>query len=271
MIRVLTKSDIEAIIYFYHKAKLFDEAHIRQLYEEINVSKILVANIVNNRITSLLISNIIKNNYYLENVVSLNYNEEEVKDLIRCAVSELRKDERGLNVIYDNFPYKDIMHEIMIDSGFKCNFMNLVYESIPDKIELIKPNISLNDKSDDVKKYMYRHLVDVIKTNDLYLGTDSLIPDISTINLENTNVATIRNSEGKVSGTIRFGIVSDSLFLYSLYADDEETYKDLISLVKNLTNRNIEIGMYPSRVKLINTLEKLGFKKNQTDYFLKLT
>ena len=270
MLRVLTKSDIEILIKFYQKIDKFDEKSIRQLYDSINDTKIIVANVIKNNISSLLIVGIIKNNYYLETILLTKEDNEEIKDLINYAISELRRDERGLNIIYDNFPYNELMHEIMIDNGFKCNYINLVYLADTDKIELIKPNIALNDKSDDVKMYIYKNLVDEIKANDIYLGTNTLIPNISTIRLENTNVATIRDKDGKVTGTLRFGIVSDSLFLDSLYADDEETYRDLINLVKNLTNKNIEVGIYPSRIRLINVLENLGFKKNQTDYILKL-
>lgn len=271
MIRVLTKSDIELLINFYRKINQFDKDNIRELYESIAHTKILVGNVIRNNISSVLTIGLIKNNYYLQNIHMVKEDVEEISDLINYAIGELRRDERGLNIFYDNFPYKELMHEIMIDSGFKCNFMNLVYISDPTKSELIKPNIALNDKSDDVKRYIYKNLVETIKTNDLYLGTDSLIPDPSIIKLENTNVAVVRNKENQVIGTLRFGIVSESLFLYSLYADNDEIYKDLITLVKNLTNKNIEIGIYPSRTRLINTLESLGFKKFQTDYIFKLS
>ncbi|MCH5166264.1 MAG: hypothetical protein J1F35_00090 [Erysipelotrichales bacterium] len=270
MIRVLTKSDLELLIIFYKKIDKFNEESIRALYDTINDTKILIGNVINNKISSILTVGIIKNNYYLQTINMINDDYEEIKDLINYAVSELRRDERGLNIIYENFPYKEIMHDIMIDAGFKCNFMNLVYVADSTKVELIKPNIALNDKSEDVKKYIYKSIVDIIKINDIYFGTESLIPDINTINLENTNVAVIRNDQGIVVGTLRFGIVSDSLFISGIYADNEEIYKDLITLVKNLTNRNIEVGVFPSRVKLINTLENLGFKKFQTDYILKL-
>ena len=270
MLRVLTKSDIELLFNFYQKINRFDEIYIRQLYEAINETKIVVGNVINNNISSILISGIINNDYYLESILLTKEDHEEIKDLINYAISELRRDERGLNIIYDNFPYNQLMHEIMTENGFKSNFMNLICVPDANKIELIKPNIALNDKSDDVKLYIYKNLVEEIKVNDLYLGTDTLVPDISSIHLENTNVATIRDNDNKVIGTLRFAIVSDSLFLDSLYADNEETYKDLITLVKNLTNKNIEINIYPSRTRVINILENLGFKKNHTNYILKL-
>lgn len=124
-------------------------------------------------------------------------------------------------------------------------------------------------KKDDVLIYIYKRLIEDIKSNDLYLGVTSLIPDISTIRLENTNVAVIRENN-EVIGTLRFGIVSNSILLDSLYANNEDGYKDLINLVRNLTNKDIEISISPSRVNLIKLLENLGFRKIQTDYILKL-
>lgn len=113
-------------------------------------------------------------------------------------------------------------------------------------------------------------MIEEIKSNDLYLGTNSLIPDISTIRLENINVATIRDSSKEVCGTIRFSLVSDFILLDSLYASNEENYRALINLVKNLTLRRLEISISPSRVNLIKLLENMGFQKLQADYFFKL-
>lgn len=271
MLKRLLKEDVNLIINFLKKNHHFDEAKIRMFYECLEDTKIICANIENNAITSMLITNIIKNNYYLEEVIYNELNYEEMKNLINFTVCELRKDERGLNIIYDNFPYNELMNQTMIENGFKCNFVNLIYQNNGEKVELIKPYIALNDKNDDVRDYIYQNYVEEIKSNDAYLGSVSSIPKINTIRLENTNVAVIRNKENKVIGTLRFGIVSDSLYLYSLYADNEETYEDLIVLVKNLTRRNIEVGFFSTRRSIIELLERLGFTKFQTDYILKLS
>ncbi len=270
MLKRLLKEDINLIINFYHKVDNFDEQKIRMLYDTLDHTKIICANIQEDAITSMLITNIIKNNYYLEEVIYDHLNYEEMKSLINFTVCELRSDERGLNIIYDNFPYNELMNQTMIENGFKCNFINLIYHNDNEKNELIKPYIALNDKSDDVREYIYQNYIEEIKSNDAYLGTSSSLPAVESIRLENTNVAVIRNKENKVIGTLRFGIVSDSLYLYSLYADNEETYEDLIVLVKNLTKKDIEVGFFPSRKSVIEFLEKLGFKKFQTDYILKL-
>lgn len=271
MLKRLLKEDVNLIINFLKKNHRFDEDKIRMLYECLDDTKIICANIENDEITSMLITNIIKNNYYLEEVIYDHLDYEEMKSLINFTVCELRKDERGLNIIYDNFPYNEIMNQTMLENGFKCNFVNLVYQNDEEKVELIKPYIALNDKEEDVREYIYKNYVEEIKSNDAYLGTNTSIPDITTIRLENTNVAVIRDKDNKVIGTLRFGIVSDSLYLYSLYADNSETYEDLIVLVKNLTRKNIEVGFFPTRQSVIELLESFGFTKFQTDYILKLS
>ena len=250
MLKMINKKDIELIINFYQSIKLFDEDNIRQIYESLEDKLLIFASIERDKITSLLSVSLINNNYHMEKVLYENYDEDLIKDLISYTITQLRQDkDRGLNIIYDNFPYDDVMHEIMLEQGFKCNNINLSYQNINDKQELISSSI---------------------KSNDLYLGTNSLIPDISTIRLENINVATIRDSSKEVCGTIRFSLVSDFILLDSLYASNEENYRALINLVKNLTLRRLEISISPSRVNLIKLLENMGFQKLQADYFFKL-
>lgn len=270
MIRLLTKSDIELIINFSKKIQEFDEDNIRKLYDSLNDTKIVVANILNNSITSWVISSIIKNNYYLDTYKSVKEDLEELKDLVNYLIEQLRKDERGLHIFFDNFPYQECLNEIMLDLGFKCNYLSLLYKHDTGKIELIKPNIALNDKSDDVVIYLYRRLVEEIKANDLYLNTTTLIPDIKSIRINNTNVATIRDSSGNITGTLRFSVVDNHLLLDSLYADNQENIVDLLNLVKNLTNKDIEISIYPTKVRVLNTLESYGFKREQASYILNL-
>lgn len=270
MLKVITKKDIELLINFYKSINDLDDDHIRQIYDDLEYSKLMFASINKDKIDYLLSVNIINNNYHMEKLLFKEYDESLTKDLISFAITELRKDDRGLNVIYDNFPYDEVMNEIMLEQGFKCNYLNMSWSYDGLHQELIKPSISLNDKKDDVTIYIYRRLIEDIKSNDIYLGTNSLIPDISTIRLENTNVAVTRDEAGNVTGTLRFGIVSNSILLDSMYADNELIYKDLINLVRNLTNKDIEISITPSRVNIIKLLESFGFKKIQTDYIFKL-
>ncbi len=271
MLKRLVKEDINLLINFYHQINDFNEHKIRLLYDKLDENRILCANIENEEITSLLITNIIKNDYYIEEILFLKLNVEEIKSLISFTILELRKDGYCLNVYYENFPYSELMHNIMTENGFKNHSLNLIYDYHNEKAELIKPYIAINDKSQDVVDYIYKNYLEEIKSRDAYLGETSLIPNHNIIKLDNTNVAVIRNKDNKkVMGTVVFGIVSDSLYLSSLYADDEETLKDLIVLVKNLTRKRIEIHCYPMKEKIISVLEKAGFIKYQSDYKLKL-
>lgn len=270
MLKTLTKDDFKLVLDLYRSINRFNEDELNNIFNNIEISKILCANIENNSITSLLITDIIKNNYYLEEVIFLNNDIEEIKNLITYTVKVLRNDERGIYIIYDNFPYSEIMHKMMCENGFKCNFVNYISLNEDDKIELIRPNIRLNDKEDDVKEYIYNNYVQEIKSNDLYLGITSELPEITSIHLENTNIAVIRDADNKVIGTARFGIIGESICLYSLYADSDEIYCDLINLIKNLTTKRIEIGFLPVRENLMRLLNSIGFKIFQTDYILKL-
>jgi len=270
MNHILDKSDTEILINFYRDINMYDEEDIRHLIDNLNDTIIISSIINNNRITSMIIINIIRNDYYLEKLYYINEDENEIRNLLNYTVSYLRDDERGLNIIYDNFPYHELIHSIMLNIGFKCNFLNLLNTNDDGKIELIKPYIAINDKSDDVKEYLYKKYIDDIKSNNTYLGVEFVLPTIDDIRLENTNIAVIRNEENNVIGVLRFGIVSDFLYLDSLYGESEDVIKDLITLVKNLTDKSIEIGVFPTREKLINLLSILGFSKYQADYILKL-
>lgn len=271
MIKTLTKDDIKLIIELYRKTDKFDEDKILNIESTINDTRIFCATIMDNKITSLIQTNLIRNNYYLEEVIFTRNDIEEVKNLISYTISEIRKDERGLNIIYDNFPYSEIMHQTMLENGFKCNYINLLMHHDPTKIELINPKILLNDKSEDVKKYIFNNYLDEIKSSNKYLGVEAPLPSLESIRLENTNIAVIRDDNNLVVGTARFGLISDSIYLYSLYANDKSYYKELITLISNLTSHNIEVGFTPVRTELVEILSNLGFTKIQTDYILKIS
>ena len=46
-------------------------------------------------------------------------------------------------------------------------------------------------------------------------------------------------------------------------------YIDLINMIKNLTNRNLSVGVLPVRKELMEILHELGFKKSHSEYVLK--
>lgn len=270
MIKTLVKEDLKLIIDLYRNINRFDEIKIRDLEMKINDTKILTAIIENNKIILLLEINLIKNNYYLEDIVILDNDIEKINQLLAYTVNELKSDERGLNIIYDNFPFSTLMDKVMKENGFFCNFMNLKLDKELIKMELISKDILLNDKSDDVKEFIYENNLKEIKSSEKYLGKLNKLPEIESINLENTNVAVKRNKNNEVIGTARFGLVGDSIYLYSLYASGEQVYKELITLISNLTYHNIEVGFLPIRKDLEEILLNIGFKKYQTDYILKL-
>ncbi len=269
MLRVLTKDDIGLIHEFYDHIGVLNKNAITTLYQDLDDTKVVCAYLRDNKISSLIITSIIKHNYYLEKIAITHEDILEIKDLVSFTIRELRKDERGINIIYDNFPYSRLMHQIMLENGFKCNYINLINLRRQDKIELIKPNIALNDKSEDVKTFIYNNLVEEVKSN-IATGVNIDIPSPDSVHLENTNVAVIRDNANQVIGTVRFSIVSNSLYLSNLYGESNNVISDLLSLVKNLTTRNIEIGLYPNNSRIIELLEHNGFIKYQTDYILRL-
>lgn len=262
MIRILYENDEKLLIDLYKKINHNSKNELNNLLSRLNKDKIVVANIDNNEITSILIATLIKNDYYLEDVIFLRNDIDEVKNIIRHMIEALRKDERGLSIIYDNIPYSESMHQIMIDLGFKCQFIN--YETEDNRIELIKTNITINETTDEVSKYMLSHYEAEFKSISKYLGDIVIMPD--KIDINKTNIAVAKDKDNKIVGVLRFGLITDSIYISNIYADTNEVYIDLINLIKNITNRKIEIGIYPIRDNLINVLNYMGFKKTHSDY-----
>lgn len=263
MIRLLNQSDIKILIEFYKNINRIDKEEIKNIYYHMNIDKLVIADIENDNITSLLIANIIKNEYYLEDAMFLNNDFVRLKELFRNMIDILRSDERGLSIIYDNVPYSDVMHEIMIEMGFKCTYVNYVndYEN---KIELIKSNVLINDQSDDVSVYITEHYNNELKSISAYLS--DIENSRITLDASKTNLVVTRNEVGNVTGVLRFGLINSVIYISNIYADQPYIYLDLINTVKNLTSRTIEIGIYPVRDELNNLLLNSGFKKYQTEY-----
>lgn len=270
MLKVLTEEDIQLVNDLYRLINKYDGYYLNNIYSSLNTSKILCATINDNKISSLMIVNIIKNNYYLEEIVFINNNVNEIKDLISFTINYLKQDERGLNIIYDNFPYSELMHQIMNENGFKCNLINYISDLENINYEIISPNIHINDKSEDVRQYIYDKYLKELGEMDEYLEIKSPKFEIDSIHLENTNIAVVRDLNNKVVGTVRFGIIDQSIYLYSLYGEENEIIFQLINLVHNLSPRKMEIGILPVRKSLMNYLEIIGFKILQTDYILKI-
>lgn len=269
MLKVLTLDDINLIDKFFIKLDKYNEAILKNIEETIGISKIICASINKDEIDLMIIVNIINNQYYIGDIIENNNTIDEIKELLRFTVDTLKDDERGLNIIYDNFPYKEIMNNIFKNCDFKCSFINFVKEH-DDKIYPIKNNININDKTDDVREYLYSNYVDVLKSNMVYMNEHGNLPTIDDIHLDNTNMAIVRDDENKVIGVARFSLITDSIFINSLYANSDDIYIDLINLISNLTNRKLEIGLYPVREHLMEILKNMGFIINNADYLYKI-
>lgn len=269
MFKVLTLEDIPLIINLLRKVGKLTEDIISKIQDNINSDMIITAKI-DKEITSMIIINLINNNYYVSNFISREINIKELKELIGFTVEVIVRDARGLNIVYDNFPYSEIMNEAFVSNGFKFNFLNLLKEALPNQVYRTKNNLILNDKSEDVREYIYQNHIETLKKFNDYMGIIEELPTIKDIHLDNINIVVARSRESKVIGVARFSLITDSIYINSLYADNKEVYVDLIYQIANLTNRRLEIGLYPIRENLISILKELGFYINNADYYYRI-
>lgn len=253
---------------FFSTINRQDSGSLDYIGENIDNSVIVTAKMENNDITMLLITSVIKNDYYLSDIVFTEKNEISFRELVKFTIDELRKDNRGLHIIYDNYPYNMEMSELLLECGFKCTFLNYIYK-FENKIFPVKNNILINERTDEVRTYLYEAYKRVTKSNDVYLGTKSYLCSEEEINLDKTNIAIAKKSE-RIIGVAKFALVGDAIFINSLYADNIEGYIDLINYIRNLTNRNLEIGILPVRRDLMEVLSELKFVKVHSDYMYKL-
>lgn len=270
MFKVLTLEDLPKIINILREVNKLSEDFVKRIRDNIESDMIICANI-DKEINSMIIINLINNNYYVSNFIGVDNDINELKELIGFTVEVIVHDSRGLNIIYDNFPYSEIMNEVFLQNGFKYNFLNFLKETLPNQVYRIKNNIVLNDKHDDVREYLYQNHVDTLKSFNNYMGINNReLPVIEDIHLDNINIVVARSRENRVIGVARFSLITDSIFINSLYAVDKEIYIDLINQIANLTNRRLEIGLYPTRKDLIEILSELGFTISNADYSYKI-
>lgn len=270
MFKVLTLEDLSKIIDLLRKANKLNEDTVKHIRDNMEGSMLICAS-MDKEINSMIIINLINNNYYVSNFIGVDNDINELKELIGFTVEVIVHDARGLNIIYDNFPYSEIMNEAFIKNGFKYNFLNFLKETIPNQVYRVKNNIILNDKHDDVREYLYQNHVDTLSKFYDYMGINNReLPSIQDIHLDNINIVVARNRDNSVIGVARFSLITDSIFINSLYASDKEVYIDLIKQIANLTNRRLEIGLYPIRKDLIAILKELGFSISNADYFYRI-
>lgn len=270
MFKVLTLEDMPLIIKLLRSVNKLSEDLVKMIQDNIHSNMIITAK-VDKEINSMIIINLINNNYYVSNFIGIESDINELKELVGFTIEVIVHDARGLNIIYDNFPYSEIMNEVFISNGFKFNYLNLLKETIPNQVYTTKNNLIINDKNEDVRQYIFNHHLDTLKKFNAYMGIDqTYLPTIEDIHLDNINIVVARGKDNSVLGVARFSLITDSIYINSLYASSEEIYIDLIHLIANLTNRRLEIGLYPIREDLISVLKELGFTINNADYFYKI-
>ncbi len=266
MNRVLTLNDLNLITDFYRKLNRLSESIMKNIIMNLNVNKIIVAHIKNNEITTMISANLIKNNYYLEKFLYLKYSSEEIHNLLEFLIQSLEGSPESLKVLCDNYPYDESTNVMLLSSGFKCNYIDYISESSDNKIESINFKFAINDKSDDVIKYLLNNVIIAAEKTNLYLNINSNEVN-PIINVDNTNLAVIRDSNNSVVGVSSFTIVGDNMFVHSIYGENDEILDKLLRLIKSITSRPIEIGVMPARTELISFLDRSGFIRNQSDYF----
>lgn len=263
MLKTLNKQDYLLIKEFFNNISPRFKNIEKHMLDNLGTSVITCAYLEGEHINSLIISNLINNQYYMRDIIFLNKNMEEFKELIRYSIDTLRVDERGTSILYDNYPYNEEMSEILLESGFKCGFLN--YKLNSPQIKRIKNNITINDRSEEIKDFIYENYLRIRKSNDAYMGCASNTIARGDIKTEYKNMAICRDNEG-IKGTASFTLVSSSIFINMIYAEEKDIYVDLINLIGNLTNRPLEVGLLPVRRDLMEVLNDLGFIKLQADY-----
>lgn len=261
---VLTLNDLNLITDFYRKLNILSEDIMKNIIMNINANKIVVAHIENNSITTMISANLIKNNYYLEKFLYLKYSSEEIHNLLEFLVQSLKGS--GLRVLCDNYPYDESTNYLLLSTGFKYNYIDYLGEDQENKIDNINFKFAINDKGNDVIEYLHNKAIITEEKTCAYLNIESRKPNPQ-INVENTNLAVIRDNNNQVIGVTSFTIVGDNMFIHSIYGEDEDVLDKLIRLVKSITARPIEIGVMPVRTELISFLDRYGFIRNQADYF----
>ena len=269
MLRTLTAQDKDLLRAFFASLGHQNPEHIQHIIDTLGTTSIVTVNQHEDKITSLVVTTLIKNEYYLGDVVITNIDLEEIRALLRYTIEVLRDDERGLCILYDNSPYSEQMNEILLKAGFKCNYLNYTYDNKSSKIEPIHSEIVINDKSDAVRRYIFENYERVMRSNDLYQGYNTISKmQESDIRFDNSNIV-IAKRQNENLGVARFNLITDEIYISMLYASDKSIYIDLINMIKNLTNRNLSVGVLPVRKELMEILHELGFKKSHSEYVLK--
>lgn len=236
---------------FLYKHKI---DNVARYMDALSNDKITIfANINKKDMTSLIIVNLIENNYYIEDLI-YDDNFIEVGNTLRYATDYLKKEQLGLSIIYDNYPYSLNTSSILLSCGYKCQSLEYHY-TLNESTSLIKRNLELNLKNDQVNKYICEKYQSIF--NRSYSNKDNTSTLVS---LEN-NV---------VTGVLKFSLINESIKINDIFADNVDIYVDLINMMKNLTNKHLEINVSPIRRDLIEALNILKFEIINADFKITL-
>lgn len=263
---ILTLNELNLITDFYRKLNMLSEDVMKNIIMNLNTHKVIVASLENKEITAMITANLINNNYYLEKFLYLKYNSEQIQGLLKFLIETLKGDKACLRVLCDNYPYDESMDYMLLSTGFKYNYIDYLSDSSENRIDNINYKFAINDKSSEVLDYLSKQISLTDELTNRYLNIDPRKTQ-SQVNVENTNLASIRDTNNSVIGVTSFTIVGDNMFIHSLYGENDEVLEKLIRLIKSITVRPIEIGVMPVRTELISFLDRYGFVRNQADYF----
>lgn len=263
---ILTLNELNLITDFYRKLNILSEDIMKNIIINLNSNKVIAAHIENKEITTMITANLINNNYYLEKFLYLKYQSEEIEGLLKFLIESLKDDKAGLRILCDNYPYDESMNHMLLSTGFKYNYIDYMSEPSNNRIDSVNYKFAINDKSHEVIEYLQEKIKNTDELTNKYLNIDER--NIShEVNVDNTNLAVIRDTNNIVIGVTSFTIVGDNMFVHSIYGENDEVLDKLIRLIKSITARPIEIGVMPVRTELLSFLDRYGFMRNQADYF----
>ncbi len=245
MLKVLSREDHGLLKEFFPSNYPLEE-----LLNPVHGTRFLCAN-VEKKITSLMIVNLIKNQYYMT-IQKGRAEKEEIFSLLQFTLNVLRQDDAGIYCLYDNGPFNQEMDEILKENGFLYETINYEHTPILNQLYNVSSKVQINDRREDVLNYVMKKRKE------------------ENFSLEHANVVVARDKEERVVGVARFALITNKIIVSILYGENDEIMTDLLHLIMNLTNRPIEISLSKEGMDLGSLLEKVGFVKSQADYRMNL-
>ncbi len=267
MLYQITKNDEVLLKDFYRQIQGSLE-EVQDIVDNVMDSLIVMSIKENGHIIMLLIVKLIHNNYYLGDIKFLVKDWDLMRQMIKETIETLRRDERGLNIFYDNSPYSVQMNSLLIECGFKGISSLYHYHFKEDTIWPLKHNFIINDRQEDVNWYLLEHHRHSLDTANNYLGF-KLDDQPEVVNLDNANIVVIRSPKA-IRGVVKFNLIGSTIVLSLIYGESKDIIVDLINYIRNLTNRDIVVKVLYVRQYIRKIFEDLGFKNEQTELIYKL-